>query len=270
MWPDPIPAMQPCNHLLQFLMLQHIQKVKSLHRKALQRATPHHLKTSKFALAPHGLKAGKMSGNLFEWRTDWPIPPTNNTATATISKPPIKIEPQAQSRPTPSTTAPPKAEWSGWGPNCPICKNIEDWGQWPSKSNSNRVVHSHSSPRHKAFSAPRPRIIKSPRPSSTPDHRHLMILDRYSNQLKFCRDWKEKMERLNNQIWSWLPLWLWTWLRMRWRRRIQIWTQIRNAHLNCWSLSTLDIKWLNVQKHVFHSILQVLMVEYFNLRFIYI
>ena len=41
-------------------------------------------------------KAGKTSGNLFELRKDWPIPPTNNTATVTISKPSIKIEPQAQ------------------------------------------------------------------------------------------------------------------------------------------------------------------------------
>ena len=38
-------------------------------------------------------KAGKMSGNLFELRKDWPIPHTNNNTTATISKLPIKIEP---------------------------------------------------------------------------------------------------------------------------------------------------------------------------------
>ena len=67
-------------------------------------------------------EAGKMSGNLFELMKDWPIPPTNNIATATMSKPPIKIEPQAQEQPTPSTTAPPKAEQCRWGPRCPICK----------------------------------------------------------------------------------------------------------------------------------------------------
>ena len=35
-------------------------------------------------------EAGKMSGNLFELRKDWPIPPNNNntTATATTPKPP--------------------------------------------------------------------------------------------------------------------------------------------------------------------------------------
>ena len=51
-------------------------------------------------------EAGKMSGNLFELRRDWPIPPTNNTATATNPKLPIKIELQEQDQPTPSATAP--------------------------------------------------------------------------------------------------------------------------------------------------------------------
>ena len=51
-------------------------------------------------------KAGKMSRNLFELRKDWPVPPTNNTATTTNPKLPIKIEPQEQDQPTPSVTAP--------------------------------------------------------------------------------------------------------------------------------------------------------------------
>ena len=71
-------------------------------------------------------KAGKMSGNLFELRKDWLIPPTDNTVTATISKLPIKIEPQAREQPTPTAAAPLKAEQCGWGPNCPICKNMEE------------------------------------------------------------------------------------------------------------------------------------------------
>ena len=54
--------------------------------------------------------AGKMSGNLFELRKVWLIPPTNNTVTATSSKPPINIEPQTQELPTPSVAALPKAE----------------------------------------------------------------------------------------------------------------------------------------------------------------
>ena len=72
-------------------------------------------------------KAGKMSGNLFELRKDWPIPPTNNTMVTTNSKPPVKIEPKEPDQPTPSATAP-KPEQCRWGPNCPICKNAEaDW-----------------------------------------------------------------------------------------------------------------------------------------------
>ena len=55
-------------------------------------------------------EAVKMPGNLFELRKHWLIPPTNNTVTATNSKPPIKMEPEAQEQLTPSPAAPPKAE----------------------------------------------------------------------------------------------------------------------------------------------------------------
>ena len=69
--------------------------------------------------------AGKISGNLFELRKDWPIPPTNNTMTN--PKPPVKIEPHDPDQQNPSTTVT-KPEQCGWGPNCPICKNAEeDW-----------------------------------------------------------------------------------------------------------------------------------------------
>ena len=46
-------------------------------------------------------EAGKMSGNLFELRKDWPIPPTNNTMTDTNPKPPVKVEPQEPKQQTP-------------------------------------------------------------------------------------------------------------------------------------------------------------------------
>ena len=75
-------------------------------------------------------KAGKMLGNLFEIRKDWLVPPNYNndnnmnTAIATSSESPIKIEPKPEEQPTTS----PIAEKCRWGPNCPICKNIEeDW-----------------------------------------------------------------------------------------------------------------------------------------------
>ena len=73
-------------------------------------------------------KAGKMLGNLFETRKDWLIPlnynnvNNMNTAIATSSKSPIKIEPKPKEQPTNS----PIAKKCGWGPNCPFCKNIEE------------------------------------------------------------------------------------------------------------------------------------------------
>ena len=73
-------------------------------------------------------EAEKMSGNLYELRKDWLIPPTNNTVTDANSKPHIKIEPQAKEQPPPCAAAPQKVEQCGWGLNCPICKIIEeDW-----------------------------------------------------------------------------------------------------------------------------------------------
>ena len=67
-----------------------------------------------------------MSGNLFELRRDWPIPPTPTNITT--SKSPIKIDLQTQEQVTPTATAAPKAEKCGWGLNYPICKNVEeDW-----------------------------------------------------------------------------------------------------------------------------------------------
>ena len=67
-------------------------------------------------------EAGRMSGNLFEIRKDWPIPSTSDTVNATIPKHLIKIEPQV-----PSATVS-RPELCGWGQNCPICKNVdENW-----------------------------------------------------------------------------------------------------------------------------------------------
>ena len=73
-------------------------------------------------------KVGKMSGNLFKLRKDWPISPATNTATAANPKPPvIKVEPQDPDQSNPNSTIP-KPEQCKWGPNCPIFKNTEeDW-----------------------------------------------------------------------------------------------------------------------------------------------
>ena len=76
-------------------------------------------------------KAGEISGNLFEERKDWLLPPNflDNNARGTTSvtgpKPPIKEEPKTEEQS--STT--PKAEKCGWGLNCPFQKKQEeeDW-----------------------------------------------------------------------------------------------------------------------------------------------
>ena len=123
-------------------------------------------------------RAGKMSGNLFELKRDWLIPP------ACTSNPPIKIEPQPQGLATPSAATVPKAEKCGWGPNCPICKNIEeDWdGDYQNKfikifqtfrhkthSNHNRKTYN-SNLRCKVSGAPRPKTIKSHKTYSISKH----------------------------------------------------------------------------------------------------
>ena len=76
-------------------------------------------------------QAGKIFGNLFEERKDWPLPPNyldNNardTTSVTILKLSIKEEPKIEEQPPTS----PKAERCGWGPNYPFYKNQEekDW-----------------------------------------------------------------------------------------------------------------------------------------------
>ena len=103
---------------------QSVLKVRSLHTSE---NNPPPLENTPVHASTPWPEAGKMSGNLFELSKDWPIPPTNNTVTATNPKPHIKIECQEQDQPPPSTRAP-KPEQCGWGPNCPICKNAEeDW-----------------------------------------------------------------------------------------------------------------------------------------------
>ena len=65
---------------------------KALHQKVLQRATSLPIENIPVHTSTPWPEARKMSENLFELMKDWPIPPTNNTLTATSSKPPIKIE----------------------------------------------------------------------------------------------------------------------------------------------------------------------------------
>ena len=76
--------------------------------------------------------AGKISGNLFEERKDWLLPPNylnnNNKDTTGITspKPPIKEEPKIEEQSFTSL----RTEKCGWGPNCPFCKNQEKEEDW--------------------------------------------------------------------------------------------------------------------------------------------
>ena len=93
-------------------------------------------------------------------RENWPIPP------AITSNPPIKIEPQPQELATPSATAAPKAGKCGWGPNCPICKNIEEeWDGDHQKQFQQNVPstqpQSTQQPQMPGLQCPQPKIIKN-------------------------------------------------------------------------------------------------------------
>ena len=144
---------------------------------------------------------GRMSGNLFELRKDLPIPPTNNTVTATNSKLPIKIEPQEQDLPASSTTAP-KPEWCRWGPNCPICKNAEeDWDGKHQKQfqQTNKNIQTQDTQQKNTQN---PQCTQDYQKSQNPQPiqtQSFDVLDRYTEQIHLRREWEEKMERLNEK-----------------------------------------------------------------------
>ena len=132
-----------------------------------------------------------MLGNIFKLRKDWLICPSNNTATVTIPKPPINIEPQALEQPTTSSMVAPKAEKCGWEPNCPICKNLEeDWDgdhqkQFQLQQPQMQCPHTQNYKKCQNFQRSRSQTFDVP--------------DRHSSQLKLCSEWEEEMERLNNK-----------------------------------------------------------------------
>ena len=148
-----------------------------------------------------------MSGNLFELRKDWPIPPANNTTTTTTTNPKlqVKIEPHDPDQQNPSATTQ-KSEQCRWGPNCPICKNTEDWDgkhqkQFQKPDNNaqtnaqqkvslqtqdmrqGQVQNSQCTQDYNVPQNPQSTQIKS---FNMPDH--------YAYQIQLRREWEEKME----------------------------------------------------------------------------
>ena len=146
-------------------------------------------------------KVRKMSGNLFELRKDRPIPPTNNTVTATNSKLPIKIEPQEPDQPVPSAMAP-KPEQRRWRPNCPICKNAEeDWDGEHQKQfqQTNKNIQTQDTQQKNSFQTQNMRQIQAQNPQHTEDYQvsqnpqptqtqSFNVPDRYAEQICMRRD----------------------------------------------------------------------------------
>ena len=126
--------------------------------------------------------AGKISGNLFEERSNWPLPPNyldNNNAkdvTGIISpKPSIKEEPKAEEQSFTNS----KTEKCGWGPNCPFCKNHKKGRrglglQLPKANTTANTTPTEDSDAPSKV-PPRLQITRDPRTFRNPIKRHPMI-----------------------------------------------------------------------------------------------
>ena len=135
-------------------------------------------------------EAGKMLGNLFKTRKDWLIPPNynndnnTNTAIATSSKSPIKIEPKPKEEPTTSLIA----RKCGWGPNCPICKNIEeDWD-----GDHQKQLQQKPQPQVQIPQMQHPQALNYQKPQK-PNSKTVDVSNWYPSQLKLHKQWEEEM-----------------------------------------------------------------------------
>ena len=145
----------------------------------------------------------------------------------TYIHPTIKVEPQSHEVAIPCATMTLKQiEKCGWGPNCPICKNIEeDWdGNLQINSTLNRATFTL---RHKVHSSHHRNISNAPgpKPQATTELPDLPI---FWHTWSLCRTntSKKRMGRKNGntrwQIWTWLLFKLWVRIRPGWRRT-KIW-----------------------------------------------
>ena len=117
-------------------------------------------------------RAGSTSENLSQVKKGLANSPTPT------STPTIKVEPQLHEVAIPhAAVAPMQIEKCGWGPNCPICKNIEeDWGgelqnqQCPKQNILHTQKQGTQQPLQKNISnAPRTKTPSNHRTSSTPN-----------------------------------------------------------------------------------------------------
>ena len=133
----------------------------------------------------------RMSGNLFDDR-NWLLPPnylnndSKNTTGITSPKPSIKEEPKIGEQ----SIISPKTEKSGWGPNCPFCKNqdMEDWDDKHQNQLQQKI-----SPQTKMQ---RPQT-RCPQNLQKPDQG--TPKDKCQSQTKIHQQWQAEIERLNTK-----------------------------------------------------------------------
>ena len=147
-----------------------------------------------------------MTGNLFEIRKDWLIPPSTNTTTNITKnpKPPtIKVEPQDSNQSNPNSTVT-KPERCGWRPNCPICKYVEeDWDEehqkqlqqsdaqqkYPSQGWNTRQAQVQNPQHTKNYQEPQSQYTQT----------SFDVSNWYTEQICLKKEGEKKMEQLNER-----------------------------------------------------------------------
>ena len=145
-------------------------------------------------------ETGKISGDIFEERKDWLLPPNHldnnarDTTSVTSPKPPIKEKPKTEEQPSTS----PKAEKCRWGPNCPFCKNQEeeeeDWN-----GDCQKQLQQHLQPQQKVQMTQTkcPLTLNYQKPQNSQKFNQKTSDGQYPSQLEICKQWEVEMERLN-------------------------------------------------------------------------
>ena len=106
------------------------------------------------------------------------------------------------------------AEKCRWGPDCPFCKNQE-------KEKEENKIQQQKMPLQPKVQKPQARRPKT-----------LNLTDRYPSQTKAIQQLGSRDGETKFKVQSQLLLWLRTLFRVRWRRTVQIWTWLRNTHIN--------------------------------------
>ena len=137
-----------------------------------------------------------MFRNLFETGKDWLTSPNYNndnkmnTAIATSSEPPIKIEHKPEEQPTNS----PIAEKCKWRPNCPFCKNTEE----DRDGNHQKQLQQQPQPQVQMPQMQHPQALNYQKPQKS-SSKTVDVSNQYASQSKLHKQWEEEIERLNTK-----------------------------------------------------------------------